>query len=421
MIVLNAKAKKPKSIKKIVVLMSIALTLLMVVNNIFKVLNSDIETLRNVIGARQVYINLTQEQYDEMGDELLSVINSSLNRHIEDSYFMYYADVEQEDGEEIKVSNISSAELARYGDVSSDYQIKDDEIFVGKYDVLFDGSIEEKKESDYIGKVIKETVRRERYRFTSPEQMTPEIEVIEEKEYSFRIAGFYDNIRANAIENYAYVSQRMAEELSSIDTVEDAEDSVSSVSPKVYAALIAVIDDYDNAQDVIDSINEKLEQYEKYSLSASGAEYTFSDEYVGLGAIQLFANFAVSFVMVCTAISIYSYINDTMNRRRCEFGIMKAIGYRTSALSKMLFVETLPEIIIPLAMAFAGGFISVEAIKVYSEARMTGFEMAITDFVIFPDVAALVAAAGVLLPLAGYIFMVAKLKKLEPMEALRAK
>ena len=256
--------------------------------------------------------------------------------------------------------------------------------------------------------------------FRSGEQFTLKEECIGEKTYDLKVAGIYDNAKAGMSYDFMIVSNKTIVDMKFFAKPEQDENAdVAMASSDTEMNLYVTIDDYKNAEEVLKSVQTILDEYEEYKLNASIYEYFATDEFYSLSAIKLLANIVASFLLVCASLSLFSYIKDMMNRRKQEFGIMKAIGYKTSGICKTLIKELILEITIPLGTSLALGLGSVIAADNYFKNSFDIYEYALMEIKLFPEILALVGGIAVILPLIGYGWTIIKINRLEPMEALK--
>ena len=268
-----------------------------------------------------------------------------------------------------------------------------------------DGKINKVNVGDYISYSIMDT-------------SNGDIEIY--KTYDLKVAGIYDNAKAGMSYDFMIVSNKTIVDMKFFAKPEQDENAdVAMASSDTEMNLYVTIDDYKNAEEVLKSVQTILDEYEEYKLNASIYEYFATDEFYSLSAIKLLANIVASFLLVCASLSLFSYIKDMMNRRKQEFGIMKAIGYKTSGICKTLIKELILEITIPLGTSLALGLGSVIAADNYFKNSFDIYEYALMEIKLFPEILALVGGIAVILPLIGYGWTIIKINRLEPMEALK--
>lgn len=412
------KNKHKKSIKKVIILITISLVLLMVVNNFFEIITSTISGIENSIEAKRLDICLDYDEYEEIGEKLVSEINSLTDKHIIGAYSGGETKGIADNSQEYFVTYIPEKILKDYMSVSKDFKLNDNEVILPKYVSLDDGSIVENKEEDYIGKTINYTIYKNKY--TSGDQLSIDQKSIEEKTYELIVAGVYDNAKTALSGNYLMVSNKTIVEMKFFARPEQDENGdVFVASSDTSICIYITIDKYQNSETAAESVQKVLENYKDYSLGVGIYEFYVTDEFYSLSSIKLLANIVSSFLLVCALLSLYSYIKDMMERRKQEFGIMKAIGYKTSGICKILIKEIVIEIFIPLGTALVFGAASVIAADSYFKSVYDIFEYSIMDIKLYPRILLLVSGIAVILPLLGYGWTMIKISRLKPMEALK--
>ncbi len=407
------RKKRNKGISKVIVLMTISLSMLMLVNNTFEIISSTFNGLENTVLSRRLEVQMDWEEYYEIGEEVFNKLSSFENDHILGVYLGGYTEGIIDGNNECGVTYISEKVLEEYMN-KKNFKLKDNEVILPKYENVA-GEYIERKEEEYIGKNIEYTVYKKQYTYESEIQQSPTEEILDEKVYTLKVVGLYDN--AKSALGGIIVSEKNLMEMKDFSKPGQSDNTkVYMVSDLTAVHVYITIDEYKNAEEVKESVDTILKEY---GLDASTHEFGATDEFHSLRAIKLLANIAASFLLVCATLSLFSYIKDMMNRRKQEFGIMKAIGYKTSGICKTLIKELVLEIVIPLGTAFILGIAAVVAADIFLKNNFDIYEYAMFDIKLYGNIAALVFGIAAGLPILGYTLTIIKINRLEPMEALK--
>lgn len=407
------RKKHEKGIAKIIVFTTISLSILMLVNNMFAIIDSTMNGLASTILARRLDISMEWKEYNEKGEEVLDKLSSLKNEHILGVYSGGKAEGIISEDNDCSVTYIPEEVLEEYMD-KKNFTLKNDEVILPKYENA-GGRYIERSEEEYVGKVLEYTLYKTKYTYESGTQLSPKEEILDKKVYTLKVAGLYDDAKSGM--EGLIVSNKTLMEMKEFSKPEQDDNSeVSMVSSDTEVGIYITIDDYENAEEVKESINAILKDY---GLNASSYKYGATGEFYSLQTIQLFANIISSFMLVCAILSLFSYLKDMMDRRKQEFGIMKAIGYRTSGICKTLIKEFILEITIPLLTALISGIACVIAADNFLSSNLNIYEYAMFDIKIYGNILALVIGIAVGIPVIGYALTVKKISRLEPMEALK--
>lgn len=407
------RKKHEKGIAKVIVFMTISLSILMFVNNMFAIIDSTMNGLANTILARRLDISMEWEEYNEKGENILDKLRSIKNEHILGVYSGGKAKGRISEDNDCSVTYIPEEVLEEYMD-KKNFTLKNDEVILPKYENA-EGKYIERSEEEYIGKNIEYTLYKTKYTYESGMQLSPKEEILDKKVYILKVVGLYDNAKSG-MEGMIVSNKTLMKMKEFSKPEQDNNSEVSMVSSDTEAGIYITIDDYENVEEVKESINTILKDY---GLNATSYEYGATGEFYSLQTIQLFANIISSFLLVCAMLSLFSYIKDMMDRRKQEFGIMKAIGYRTSGICKTLIKELVLEITIPLVTSLILGIACVIAADNFLSSNLNIYEYAMFDIKLYGNILALVIGIAVGIPLVGYVLAVKKISRLEPMEALK--
>lgn len=408
------RRKRKKGIAKIIVLMTISLCVLMSVNNGLEIIGSMLNGLSETIKARRLEISMSWEEYNEIGEDVLDKLDTLENEHVSGVYLGGTVGGKMAESNDCEVTYVPEEVVEEYMN-KKNFTLKDDEVILPKY-VNEAGEYIERSEEEYVGKNIEYTIYKKEYTYESETLISPTEEILNEKVYTLRVVGLYDDAKSG-IEGMIVSNETLMEMKNFSKPRQDDNSEVYIASADMEVSIFITIDDYKNAEEVQKSINTVI--LKDYGLFADVYEFGATNEFYGLQAIQIFANLISSFLFVCAILSLFSYIKDMMNRRKQEFGVMKAIGYKTSGICKGFIKELLSEIIIPLGTALVLGKISVIVIDNVIKNSLSVYEYAMFDVKLYGNILALVIGMAVGLPVLGYVLTVKKISRLEPMEALK--
>ncbi len=206
--------------------------------------------------------------------------------------------------------------------------LADDEIIVGKYtNVSAYGIVDVKTGMEitdmepYIGKTLTGTIRK------SEE---------EGKEYSFRIVGVFDNRKAGQ-PGVCYISDHVRQEmLDFLDFHMSAVDEYGREEKSYMIYFQAIAEDMESITALRESLRREFPGIiTLYPVNFPAVVFYF------LEGMVLAGNFIV-FFFVFNSISNVVYVSeDNVYKRRREFGILKAIGWRDRDIRNLLLKESL--------------------------------------------------------------------------------
>ena len=419
--------KRNKTIRKPIIMLSIALLLIFFVNNGLSAVFGTIDSLMNQISARTIIIDVHVPVYEHKKEELNKYFENSSDK-IEGIY----------EGNDINIRNLREeyniyAIDAFLPEVMKEYtqesEPSDGEILIPKY-ISVDGDSNPEKTMEpidgeqFIGKTLTFQVSRrnmESYAY------------IDTKDYTFTVAGVFDNVQSGD-SGVAYINQKSMRE------IEDyayyyPEEYINDEYYKMYMDykyIRITVKDSEYTSKMLDEIKEilssplegddHLEGYDHLSMESMSNVYVSGmieeGVYLFLNGIMLIGNFIAVYLILCSIMNILAYIKECMEMRKREFGILKAIGYRNGRISLILLKETLLEICIPLGITYGIGGAVFFTINRYIHNNFSVFWQRI-EFNMEPGISMLIILIAVLVPVAGYVTGYIKLSRLEPMEALR--
>ncbi len=408
--------KKNKTIKKPIIMIIISLLLIFFVNNSVFEIYDCMDYLMGRVEARRVSIDMTNWVYDDVKDELLDYFNSNeMVLNYCDTDIPYPKEVGERyglHGMGIEVYMQNVMEPYMFQDIG---ELADDEIIICKYitkdgDGHFGKTMEYVDGEQFIGQEVTMYIRKLDW-LTRQE--------IERKEYTFTVVGVYDNVNAG---DYAggLVNENVAKEMMEYSFLytENMKQTENYYKYEPEVIFEVIVDKYENVQNVLQDINDICEKAEDDFYIVQTKVKMSEEGIMLLEGIRLICNFVAIYVVICAIINIFSYVKENMERRKREFGIMKAIGYRTGRISLILLKETAIEAIIPLVITMIWGNGIFMVVNNYIQAKFSIYWNMI-KFEMNGYVTLAIVFIATLVPLMGYIWGLIKLHKLEPMEALR--
>lgn len=413
----KVKRKKEKSIVKPIVMMTVSLILIFLINNFIMLIHNYLDSTLEKMIARTVKIELSEKEYEAVGDEIVSYLEEGNEEHIID-----YAE-----------GHVQGAGLEAYSEKAMEQymitqginELKDNEIIICKYitdssTYTNNGAKEYQDGEELIGETITINVDKESFNPDTGEEKT-----LDSREYTFKVVGVYNNAKTDSYAS-GLISKDMMKEMTDFTATVYYDKKVGEYKKYYYNEINVIVDKAENVDSVAANLELVCQEFVKNegiikygSIVSTSNTIEFTDAMKIIYGIQFFVNFIAAFIIVCAGINIYLYIRQCTDRRKREFGIMKAIGYRTMSISRLLLRETLLEIIIPLSVTYIFGIIVTFIINGYIKANFNVFVQEMIHFSISGSVSAVIISIGVVIPLLGYGAGVIKISKIEPMEALR--
>lgn len=412
----NKKLKK-RTIVKPIVMLTISLILVFIVNNGLSKIYGIVDNMSQRIRSRTIYINLTPKSYDDKIDELEKYIEENDNiLDYAECYFSIGVDGCERTHDIWCVAPYMKDVMKDYmDDTPSD--LEDDEIIIPKYitegsDNTLVGDTTYIDGEQFVGDVV--TVSVEKTGFLTGEQMGT-------TEYTFKIAGVYDSVAAGN-KGDAYVSKYMAKKISENYTYVP-EKFLEDEKMYTYQPLIdirLVVDKYENIEVIQSEIDELLYD-DEYGEELYMVQHEFKiheSAIFMIEGVRLVCNFLSAYLVINAIISMLLYIKETMENRRREFGILKAIGYTTPQISLEIGKDIVWIMIVPLAITLGLGVFGIALFNGYIDSNVSVYwqSMKMSAMNLTTVIIILVA---VLVPLIGQWMAVKKISKLEPMEAMR--
>lgn len=411
------RRKKNKTIKKPITMITFSLILLLLINNImasvFNVLNSATDSVE----GRKISVQMSRAAYEAIGSRLEACLKQSTE--VVDYYMGNSVYISQSKDNDIVLGNGVAAytlELEKYM-ITDNTSLEDGEILVEKYIGIDgrnltdgDGYVDGEQ---LIGKTIVMDCRLEVFNMESGESVR-----LESISKEFKIAGVYDNLKTGEYAGVIMTKNAyrgIFEEAAA--RIDDYTDSAGIGNTDEYNYCISVIvDKAENIETVKQKLGTLLLDQEVH---ISALEIYETEEVQTLRTIHFFCNFVAVFFILMSAINIHTYISDSIDRRKREFGIMKAIGYRDAGVSKVLFRETLMEIFIPLAVSYGVALVLFTVMNKLMEANFSVLYSYLLKLHLNIEVNLIVVAVAVCIPFAGFVEGALKINRLEPVEALR--
>ena len=200
----KVKRKKEKSIVKPIVMMTVSLILIFLINNFIMLIHNYLDSTLEKMIARTVKIELSEKEYEAVGDEIVSYLEEGNEEHIID-----YAE-----------GHVQGAGLEAYSEKAMEQymitqginELKDNEIIICKY--ITDSSIytnngakEYHDGEELIGETITINVDKESFNPDTGEEKT-----LDSREYTFKVVGVYNNAKTDSYAS-GLISKDMMKEM----------------------------------------------------------------------------------------------------------------------------------------------------------------------------------------------------------------
>lgn len=407
--------KKTMSQKSNTKVLTISLFLLLMVNNCIGGLNDYIDScMLNYLDNKTIYAVYLEGECDDQ--EVKSFIEAQEETEACFDYGMDDVCVEQicldgkETGGQVYIEPYHAGVMKEYMENKEIKELADDEIIVAKYANFnlagvmdIDRSIEMKNMEPYIGRTM-----------TCVVQNIEEGNILEERKYSFRIAGVFDNIKAGKAAVFYVNDQVRHDMLDVLDyhiTARDDEGNVE-ISHMIYFQAIGR-----NSQD-IRVLKDKIDQKYKDLSILYPVDYPDVLSYILKGTI-LAGNFIILYITFNSISNIIYVTEDNIYKRRREFGILKAIGYRDRDLKKILLKESLHSSAVSMAASASLGLAVFIVFRVLVLSQLNLYFSSLS-FSAKPYTFLLYFVIALGVPLIGFGYGYRKLKHISAVDALRS-
>lgn len=414
------KREKKISARKNIIVLTIALFLLLVVNNFIGGLNDYVSScIMNYLDNKTFTFTYIADESEELDEEVRSFIEEQEEVVAFFNYdgIILLEDIclegqEADENKSICVESYSAGVMKDYIKGREVEELKDDEIIVGRYAsfspsgiVDVSGDEEMMDMQDYVGKTM--TCLLKEYTFDE------QVNIL--KEYTFRIVGVYDNIKAGKPDIF-YISDNVRQEM-----LELADYHISAIDDagneeKFYMTYYQVITDNSRSNAELDK---KLHQKFPEMISTfHPVDYPDILVYILTGII-LVGDFIIFYILINSISNIIYVTEDNLRKRRREFGILKAIGYRDKDLRNILLKESLISSAIAIAVSAAGG-LGLFGVFRYLVVHKLNIYFSSMSFSTRPHTFILYFVVGLGVPLIGFGYGYRRLKNISAVEALRS-
>lgn len=408
------KREKKISARKNTIVLTISLFLLLVVNNFVGGLNDYVSScILNYLDNKTLYAGYSEGDFDN--DEVQSFIEGQEEVidcfHYGESICLENICLEGQEADEsrmIYVESYSAGAMKDYITGGKIEELKNNEIIVGRYANFNLGGIAEQNVDteltdmqSYVGKTMSCILID-----------TDTDEIL--KKYTFRIAGIYDNIKAGKPSIF-YVSDNVRQEMMELETqhgpvIDDAEDVV--ICEMTYYQVIA------DKSSSITQLDNKIRQKFQGIINLHPVDYPDILVYILTGII-LVGDFIIFYILINSISNIIYVTEDNLRKRRREFGILKAIGYRDKDLRNILLKESLISSAIAIAVSAAGG-LGLFGVFRYLVVHKLNIYFSSMSFSTRPHTFILYFVVGMGVPLIGFGYGYRRLKNISAVEALRS-
>lgn len=413
---MNKIKKKQHNNRKTIIMMSLSFLLIFLINNCLNEIYDVMDSMGNRLEARRLVMTFSQSVYDEIGENIENYLEE--NSNIIDFSKSTASPISvfglREDYHIWGVDTFIPAVLKEYMITDID-ELKDDEIIIAKYitDDSYDYPTKTMDYTDgeqYIGKQI--TCIAYIYDGFKGEEL-------DSVEYTFKVVGVFDNIKSGQ-DSDAYVSENITrkmteEECIFPDNYAETEDYYR-YEPTV--ELTAFVKDYNyieinerELEDICKGAKDEMHTVTHLIMMNEGAYLIFE-------GVRLIGNMVAVYLIIRAAMNVYLYIRESLEKRKREFGILKAIGYNSGHISIAMLKEACFCICISLGITFGVGNGIFAVINHYIRNNFNIYWNSI-KFEMDLKVNLIILFIGILVPMFGYILSFAKIRKMEPMEALR--
>lgn len=408
--------KKQHNNRKTIIMMTLSFLLIFLINNCLNEIYDVMDSMGNRLEARRLVMKFSQSVYNEIGENIEKYLeeNSNIIDFSKSTASPIGVFGLREDYHIWGVDTFIPAVLKEYMITDID-ELKDDEIIIAKY-ITNDSYDYPTKTMDYtdgeqyIGKQI--TCSAYIYDGFKGEEL-------DSVEYTFKIVGVFDNIKSGQ-DSDAYVSENIARKMTGEKNIfpgnyAETEDYYR-YEPTV--ELTAFVKDYNyieinerELEDICKGAKDEMHMVTHIIMMNEGA-------YLFFEGVRIMGNMVGVYLIIRAAMNVYLYIRESLEKRKREFGILKAIGYSSGQISITMLKEAFFCICISLGITFGVGNGIFAVINHYIRNNFNIYWNSI-KFEMDLKVNLIILSVGILVPMFGYILSFAKIRKMEPMEALR--
>lgn len=366
--------------------------------------------------ARRIVMTFSQSVYDEIGENIESYLENNSNIvDFSKSTAMPISVFGLKDDYQIwAVDTFIPSVLKDYMITDID-ELNDDEIIIAKY-ITNDSYNHPTATMDYIDgeQYIGKQITCSAYicdGFTG--------EQLDSVEYTFRVVGVYDNIKSGQ-DSDAYVSENIIRKITGEknifpDNYAETEDYYR-YEPTI--ELAAFVKNYNDIETNVRELRDICGKAEDEMYTVTHLIMINEGAYLIFEGVRLMGNMIAVYLIIRAVMNVYLYIRESLEKRKREFGILKAIGYNSGQISMAMLKEACICICISMGITFGLGNGIFAVINHYIRNNFNIYWNSI-KFEMDLKVNLIILFVGILVPMFGYVLSFAKIRKMEPMEALR--
>lgn len=412
------KKEKKISARKNTIVLTVSLFLLLVVNNFVGGLNDYVSScIMNYLDNKTFTFTYSREESEELDEEVRSFIEEQEEVV---AFFNYGDDIclediclegqEDDENKRVCVESYSARVMKDYKKGREIEELKEDEIIVGRYASFSTGGIvdlngdEELMDMEaYVGKTMTCLLK----------ERTFDGEVNLLKEYTFQIVGVYDNIRAGKTDIF-YVSDNVRQEMLELEDYHLSAIDEDGNEEKFYMTYYQVITDNSSSNtELVKKLHQKFPE-----MISTFHPVDYPDILVSiLTGVILVGDFIIFYILINSISNVIYVTEDNLRKRRREFGILKAIGYRDKDLRNILLKESLLSSAKAMGISAAGGLVLFGVFRWLVLHKLNIFFSSMS-FSTKPHTFILYFVVGLGVPLIGFGYGYRRLKNISAVEAL---
>lgn len=408
--------KKQHNNRKTITMMVLSLLLVFLINNCLNEIYDVMYSMGNRMVARRIVMTFSQSVYDEIGENIESYLENNSNIvDFSKSTAMPISVFGLKDDYQIwAVDTFIPSVLKDYMITDID-ELNDDEIIIAKY-ITNDSYNHPTATMDYIDgeQYIGKQITFSAYicdGFTG--------EQLDSVEYTFRVVGVYDNIKSGQ-DSDAYVSENIIRKITGEknifpDNYAETEDYYR-YEPTI--ELAAFVKNYNDIETNVRELRDICSKAEDEMYTVTHLIMINEGAYLIFEGVRLMGNMIAVYLIIRAVMNVYLYIRESLEKRKREFGILKAIGYNSGQISMAMLKEASICICISMGITFGLGNGIFAVINHYIKNNFNIYWNSI-KFEMDLKVNLIILFVGILVPMFGYVLSFAKIRKMEPMEALR--
>lgn len=413
------KKEKKISARKNTIVLTVSLFLLLVINNFVGGLNEYVSScIMNYLDNKTFTFTYIVDESEELDEEVQSFIVEQEEVVACFHYGMDYISLEniclegQEDDENkrVYVESYSARVMKDYIKGREIEELNDDEIIVGRYASFslnwiadLNGDEELMDMEAYVGKTMTCLLKERTF--------DGQVNVL--KKYTFRIVGVYDNIRAGK-PNIFYVSDNVRQEMLELEDYHTSAIDEYGNEEKFYMTYYQVITDNSSSNtELVKKLHQKFPE-----MISTFHPVDYPDILVSiLTGVILVGDFIIFYILINSISNVIYVTEDNLRKRRREFGILKAIGYRDKDLRNILLKESLLSSAKAMGISAAGGLVLFGVFRWLVLHKLNIFFSSMS-FSTKPHTFILYFVVGLGVPLIGFGYGYRRLKNISAVEAL---